>query len=506
MNVAVYARYSSNNQREESIMAQLRAAREYCEKKGYYIVKEYCDEAMTGTNDNRPAFKEMIDAAKSGLFNILICHKIDRFARDRYDDAFYKRTLQKAGVTIEYVEQNIDGSPESIVLESVLVGMAEYYSKNLAREALKGMRENAYQAKHNGGVPPLGYSVKDGKYIINDNEADIVRLIFKMRAAGSGYTDIISVLNSKGYKTKRGGKFGKNSLHDLLRNRKYIGIYTFGRVAGGRSEKRNSHKNDGEMIEIPDAIPRIIDNELWEKVQAKLDADRHTSGKHTAKVEYYLSGKVRCALCGSSMTGGTLVSRGNKYSYYSCSNHERKKDCSGTRIKKEWLEAAVLEYVDYQLLSPEMLPALIEEIKSRMESASNSNAVEKKRLEKQKADTMRKINNLIDFIEDGSADETIKERLKENKILVADINTRLQKIELSSGYILDEEKIRAVLERFQEKEKSPETIRAIVDTFVVSVLVSKEEYIIKLCFSLAWWRRTETLQDENIYFEKVVNR
>ena len=134
------------------------------------------------------------------------------------------------------------------------------------------------------------------------------------------------------------GKFGKNSLHDLLRNRKYIGIYTFGKVAGGRSGKRNSHKEDEGIIEVPDAIPRIIENELWEKVQSKMDADKHKPGKHTAKVEYYLSGKVRCAICGGSMTGGTLVSRGNKYSYYSCSNHERKKECSGTRIKRNGLK------------------------------------------------------------------------------------------------------------------------------------------------------------------------
>lgn len=119
---------------------------------------------------------------------------------------------------------------------------------------------------------------------------------------------------------------------------------------------------------------------------------------------------------------------------------------------------------------------------------------------------MRKIGNLIDFIEDGEADETIKERLKENKTLLADINIRLQKIELSSEYVLDEEKIKAVLKEFQKKEKSPETIRAIMDTFVVSVFVSKEKYIIKLCFSLAWWRRAATLQDENIYFEKVASR
>lgn len=120
----------------------------------------------------------MIKDAQNGFFDVLIVHKIDRFARDRFDDAHYKRLLKLAGVNIEYVEQKIDGSPEGIILESVLVGMSEYYSKNLAKEVQKGMKENALKAKHNGGIPPLGYDVVNGHYVINETEAKVVRDIF----------------------------------------------------------------------------------------------------------------------------------------------------------------------------------------------------------------------------------------------------------------------------------------------------------------------------------------
>ena len=180
---AAYARYSSDNQREESIEAQLRAIREYAARSGYEIINEYVDEARSATTDNRPAFQQMI--ADADQFKAIIVHKLDRFSRDRYNSAIYRRQLKKKGVSLVSVLDNLDGSPESIILESVLEGMAEYYSRNLAREVMKGLRETAYKCKHTGGIPPLGYDVlPDKSYTINDREAEEVRLIFKMYAAG----------------------------------------------------------------------------------------------------------------------------------------------------------------------------------------------------------------------------------------------------------------------------------------------------------------------------------
>lgn len=159
MRAAIYARYSSDNQREESIDAQIRAIKAYAEREGHSIVKIYTDEAKSATTDNRPQFQQMIADSSSGFFDCVIVHKLDRFARDRYDSAIYKRKLKINGVSVLSVLENLDGSPESIMLESVLEGMAEYYSKNLAREVMKGMSETAYQCRHTGGTPPLGYDV-----------------------------------------------------------------------------------------------------------------------------------------------------------------------------------------------------------------------------------------------------------------------------------------------------------------------------------------------------------
>lgn len=156
---ALYARYSSDNQRSESIDAQLRAMQNYCQQNHILIVETYIDEAKSATTDHRPSFQKMIADSKYHQFNIILVHKLDRFARNRYDSAVYKRELKKNGVSVYSVLENLDDSPESIMMESVLEGMSEYYSQNLAREVMKGMRETALQCKHTGGKPPLGYEI-----------------------------------------------------------------------------------------------------------------------------------------------------------------------------------------------------------------------------------------------------------------------------------------------------------------------------------------------------------
>lgn len=159
--VAQYARFSSDNQRSESIDAQIRAMNQFCKQNHWQVVSTYTDEARSATTDNRPQFQQMIADSGKGLFDIVLVHKLDRFSRDRYDSAIYKKKLKKNHVKLCSVLERMDDSPESIMMEAVLEGMSEYYSKNLAREVMKGMNETALQCKHTGGCPPLGYDLDE---------------------------------------------------------------------------------------------------------------------------------------------------------------------------------------------------------------------------------------------------------------------------------------------------------------------------------------------------------
>lgn len=198
IDAAAYARFSSNHQRDESIDAQLRAIRDYAKNKGIRIVAEYVDKAFSARSDQRPDFQRMIKDAKEQRFQAVIVHKLDRFSRDRYDSAFYKHELKKCGVKLYSVVENINDEPESVIMESVLEGMAEYYSKNLGRETMKGLKENAYNGKHTGGLAPLGYRVDPvtKRVEIDPNEAGAVRMIFEMAASGAHYPEIVDKLNA----------------------------------------------------------------------------------------------------------------------------------------------------------------------------------------------------------------------------------------------------------------------------------------------------------------------
>jgi len=486
LKAVIYARFSSDNQREESITAQLRACNAYCKQKGYTVIKEYTDEAYTARSDDRPDFQNMISDAKVGAFDILICHKIDRFSRDRYDYAYYQRQLKKNRVKVEFVEQNLDGSPESIILESVLVGMAEYYSRNLAKEVIKGLRENAYKCQHTGGQPPLGYDVApDKKYVINEAEAPIIRMIFAMYVQGSTYGDIISALNDKGYRTKRGSLFGKNSLHDILRNKKYIGIYTFGKTTGGKSGPRNSHKTDENIIEIKDGLPAIIDQSTWDLAQERLSGRARQAGGQHAKEVYLLAGLMKCGECGSSLVGnrymGTHRSLGKKmYSFYRCSRSlNTNVRCLTKQLKKEWVETLVISYVKKKIFSPDCIKAIVSSINEKLKSDKKHHNTELQAIEKEKGVLQKKIDNLLMVVENGDIDDLIRERLSQNKNRLREINTRIAVIQTESENILDERKVRAVLNAWTAAN-DPDELRAMLTTFVKTIIVNKDNISIEL--------------------------
>lgn len=132
-------------QREESISAQLRAMKKFCTDNNWTIVKIYTDQAYSATTDKRPQFQQMISDSYNKEFDIVLVHKLDRFARNRYDSSLYRHKLRKNGVRLCSVLERLDNSPESILLEGLLESINEFYSANLARESLKGMKENAHK-------------------------------------------------------------------------------------------------------------------------------------------------------------------------------------------------------------------------------------------------------------------------------------------------------------------------------------------------------------------------
>ena len=165
MRAVIYARFSSDKQNEASIEGQLRECMQYAEYNGMQVIGNYIDRAFSAKTDHRPEFQHMIKDSYKSLFDIVLVWKLDRFSRDRYDSAHYKRILKKNGVRVISATEAISESPEGILLESLLEGCAEYYSAELAVKVRRGMTENALKAKANGVRAPFGYYIDgDDKY------------------------------------------------------------------------------------------------------------------------------------------------------------------------------------------------------------------------------------------------------------------------------------------------------------------------------------------------------
>lgn len=265
MNGVIYARYSSDNQREESIEGQLRECKEFANRNDIVIVDTYIDRAFSAKTDNRPSFQKMIRDSAKNQFDVIIVWKLDRFARNRYDFAHYKAQLRKNCVKVVSATEAISEGSEGIILESVLEGMAEYYSAELAEKVIRGQTENAMKCKFNGGLVTFGYYIDNEQHFQIDVEtAPYITHIYNAYDSGMTMKGIAEDLNNKGVPNSRGGKFTINIISKILSNRRYIGEYRF------------------RDIIVPDGIPAIVDKDLFDRVQANLEKNKHASAKYKA--------------------------------------------------------------------------------------------------------------------------------------------------------------------------------------------------------------------------------
>ena len=495
-----YARFSSDNQRDESIDAQLRAINEYTDRNNIKIVKVFADRAKSATSANRPEFQNMIKYCESDNTGIsmVIVHKLDRFSRDKYDSAMYKQKLKVKGIRVVSVLENLDNSPESLILESVIEGMAQYYSANLAREVAKGQKENALKALHNGGDAPLGYDVAfDKTYLVNEEEAQAVKIIFDMYVNGYSYSNIIDKLNDLGYKTKRGNKFGKNSLHGILSNEKYTGVYVFNKTQRkGINGKRNGHKqkSEDEIIKVEGGMPQIIDKEVFLQAQEMMQKRKKSPGAHKATTLYLLTGLIRCGECGHAMQGNKRKDKyGNDYISYRCGCRKQKRDCNNKEIKRDYLEEFILQEIEKNILNDEAIPVLSKALNEKINDKTESNEELLKSLEQRLDKVNKEISNILNAIMNGIVNNILKDKLDELEQVKLNLDLKMNELKIENkvadGICITEEQIKNMFSRFKEfvlKRNIPECKKFIGD-YIKEVIVYKDhvEVVFNVVFSLS---------------------
>ncbi len=450
MNGVIYARYSSDNQREESIDGQLRECKAFAEKNDIRIIDSYIDRALSAKTDNRPAFQQMINDSSKGLFDVIIVWKLDRFARNRYDSAHYKNLLKKNGVKVVSATEAISSGAEGIILESVLEGMAEYYSAELAEKVSRGMKENALKCKYNGGGVPLGYYIDESKHFqIDPSVAPFVAECFQHYADGMTMKQICDEMNMKGLKNSRGGKISLDVISRMLTNRKYLGEYTF------------------QDITIKDGIPAIISESLFEKVQDRLAKTKKAPSSHKADDDYILTPKLFCGKCKSFMVGESGRAKGNRYSYYKCVNAKRTKSCDKKAVKKDWIENIVVKQVMDTIMDDDLIERIIDSILKTLESENTTVPILKKEL----SETEKSIKNMINAIEQGIITKSTKQRLdelekrkEELEIQIAEENIKQPK--------LTREQLEFWFHKFRKFDFNKlEYRRRLIDSFVNAVIL-----------------------------------
>ena len=400
----IYARYSSDKQNEQSIEGQLRVCQDFAKRNDIIILDTYIDRAMTGTNDKRAEFQRMIKDSEKHNFEIVLVYKLDRFSRNKYETAMHKKTLRDNGVKIVSAMENIPDTPEGIILESLLEGMAEYYSAELAQKVRRGRNESRQKGNYVGGGVPYGYKVENKKLVINTEEAEIVKYIYQEYSKGVFVRDIIATLTEKRI-FNRGKIFARNTVYNMLKRELYSGIYTL----------------NGQVFD--NIYPQIVPQEVYAKVRQKVERNRY--GKRSLEVNYLLRNKLICGYCGSSITAECGTCRdGTRKRYYKCIGRKKKNGCKKLMIRKEILENFVLDVIIEELQKPNLMDKIIDTLlKLQTEQQKENSSISA--LIKDKTQLKTSLNNIMKAIEQGVINKTTNQRMTELESQIEEIETKI---------------------------------------------------------------------------------
>ncbi len=476
MKAVIYARYSSDSQREESIEGQLRECTAFAEKNGITVLRHYIDRAFSAKTDNRPEFQNMIKDSGKKLFDMVIVWKLDRFARNRYDSARYKAQLKKNGVKVVSATEVISEGAEGIILESVLEGYAEYYSADLSEKVIRGMTDNALKCKFNGGTLPIGYVIDSEQHFqIDPLTAPFILDAFKRYDEGATMTEIRDWLNQNGVKNTRGQAMTYNSVQHLLNNRRYIGEFRY-----------------REMV-IPDGIPAIVPKDLFDRVQEKMAKNKKAPARHKAEDDYLLTTKLFCGYCGAYLCGESGTSRtGIVHHYYKCVSVKKKRtECHKKPVKKQWIEDKVVgETMD--MLNDD---AAIEAIVSMLMDMQDRENVNLPLYEQQLKEVNVGINNLLNAIQQGILTKSTKTRLEELENTRDELETRIACEKLAKPKI-SAEFMTFWLHRFRKLDVTQKSHRKmLIDTFINVIFLYDDKML--LTFNFKDGTKTITFNDVN---------
>ena len=454
--VAFYGRYSTTLQTEQSIEGQRHVCEKYAEQNGLQIVAEYVDRAISGTSDKRPQFQQMIADAANGKFEHILVYKLDRFARNRYDSALYKKKLRDHGVTVLSATEAISNTPEGIIMEGLLEAMDEYYSAELARKSRRGREESFRKGRFLSTHIPFGYKNVDHHLVIDDATAPIAKMIFERYAAGDRLKDIEIWLNGLGVRNAAGNEWDACSLSRLLHRTYYYGEYKWGDFEGTAE------------------CPAIITRELWDKVQDRLAESSKRRRENRTSYDYILTGKLYCSAHNRMMSG--ISSHNSRYHRYRCL------DCHHVYPAEE-LQDRVLNALQEYLNSEKLDQIAQAAFNAYMQEVGTD---ERPAMEAELKNVEKQLQNAVSAVLNGFASDALKDTMQELEARKQQLQENLSNAP-SSVPKFTPEQFRVILGRIASG--SP---RELLDTFV-NRIIKKDDTLI-ICINLTDESNTPPLE------------
>ncbi len=425
--VALYARVSSERQDVDlSVAAQLRALRDYAQKHGYLVAREYVDEAESGRIADRPQFQKMLDEATKpeAPFKEILVWKFSRFTRKREHAVAFKAMLRRRGVRVVSITEQADDTPTGKLLEAIIESVDEFYSENLAQEVLRGMREAATRGFWMTTYAPYGYKrvyVQDGikkrpKLELNPPADAVVKRVFDMVVQGKSILDVTKTLNAEGIPTTNGKKWLKTTIHTMLDHEAYTGTLVWGAKA----------KDGAPPVRVENAHPAIVSKRDFQRAR-KLLASRAPKkmNPRRASSPYLLSGLVKCETCGKAMTAAEAKS--GRYTYYICHSllKRGKGTCETPRLNAKSFEKLIVSEIRENVLTESNIRDLVKLLDEEMDGVAREQRERLENIEEELEDVKKRLGRIWQVIETtdiemADASERIKEhRERKEKLEIA---------------------------------------------------------------------------------------
>lgn len=416
----ILARYSTDRQNEDTIEVQVEKCSTWCQREGIPVLDVFADFAVSGMKDSRPQYDRMMRALRDGGADTVVMYDQSRMFRKLTAWFDFRDQMEIMGVRVVSVTQPTIGGdlrdPSNFLIEGSMALFNQMWVLQTRQKVTEKMYHMARAGQHTGGVPPLGYRVENGVLAIEETEAETVRQIFRAYASGQSYREIIDELNRQGIRTRTGGTFGRNSLHDLLKNEKYVGTIVYGHTRKRPDGKRNTHgKEAAGAVRIENGCPAIVDRETFDRVQARMAENAQRAGRPTVH-QQPLKGKVFCGDCKRAMTvmySGRRAAEGWRNSYYICSGRKSHQDCDMLPIRRDTLEQWVAQAVREQFAAMCNFDTLADQIRTMRDEIRGSAGPQLQQMVRRRQDITRQLERATDAILSGLSSETLTRKVQE---------------------------------------------------------------------------------------------